>query len=630
FSTAPWRFPELLYPNFGGCQFPQHSRWMSALPNEIAVWVPSLYMGLLPVLLAITAFRFRWRDSLPPDQSSPTQTFSQSETPWNRNPFQTLNDRHVIQVWISWLTIGFLLASMGGFGIVWGIRTVQHIILGTPVPASFVNGDPIGGLYWLLNGLIPKFSLFRYPAKLMTFATFGLAVLAGFGWDFNITNTIQQHNHQKTGITLLQKLIWGLLIFSVCLLVLLGIFKNVFLTRLQITPDSLYGPWQATLCFQSVRNSLIQTVLLTTVLSLLLSPCSFLQDLPTGQNILSRFSRPSKADFLPSVTSSKPGGIFKWLKEKQGIILLLLLVADIYLANRWMIVTVPQKYFDRCPGFVSAIRQKQPPSDHQPPTRILRHPIWFPQAFQQESSTGRISERIIWDRASLFPKYSYRYGIAVIDVRGTMMNNDYYHFSNLIRTHHDIDKTLEFLDVSYRIEPINSKAHLTRYRPVDMNHQKWCPRDTVLLKIQKPTTRIKIIHSGQDSLSAQEKQAESVQILDYTPNRIQYKAKLVKKADLLFVEQYAPGWQVIVTPDTTGVKQNSPDNNINSQKSFSVPVVKSHHFLRKITLPAGTFDITMEYRPQSFYVGLSVTIVTGTLLLLLGIISSVFGILPKR
>jgi hypothetical protein len=52
FSVPPWRLSELCFPNIGGWQFPVHTRWFDALP-ENGIWTPSLYMGMLPVLLAL-------------------------------------------------------------------------------------------------------------------------------------------------------------------------------------------------------------------------------------------------------------------------------------------------------------------------------------------------------------------------------------------------------------------------------------------------------------------------------------------------------------------------------------------------------------------------------------------------
>ncbi len=48
-------------------------------------------------------------------------------------------------------------------------------------PISLTGG--IGGLYWLLGILLPGFSEFRFPSKLMVLANCGLSLLAAPGLD---------------------------------------------------------------------------------------------------------------------------------------------------------------------------------------------------------------------------------------------------------------------------------------------------------------------------------------------------------------------------------------------------------------------------------------------------------------
>ena len=65
FSIAPWRWCELLWPNVSGRLFPRHERWIRAIPAEGRAWTPSLYFGLLPLMLACRAWRLRggrWED----------------------------------------------------------------------------------------------------------------------------------------------------------------------------------------------------------------------------------------------------------------------------------------------------------------------------------------------------------------------------------------------------------------------------------------------------------------------------------------------------------------------------------------------------------------------------------------
>jgi hypothetical protein len=150
FSVGPWRVAELLWPNFYGRQFPIYRRWSMAIADESACWTPSLYVGLLPFLLALAVWRLRGGE------------------PRVR--------------WMSWCVVLGLLGSFGWYGLGWLIRAVGI----SWAPAALGDdglGPPVGGLYWLLVTLLPGYVYFRYPAKLMVIAALGLSLLAARGFD---------------------------------------------------------------------------------------------------------------------------------------------------------------------------------------------------------------------------------------------------------------------------------------------------------------------------------------------------------------------------------------------------------------------------------------------------------------
>jgi len=149
FSVGPWRMVEYLWPNVMGRQFPTHRRWAAGIPAEGRLWVPSLYMGLVPLALALAAVRFR------------------------RGDCRT--------VWLSWSALLAVVASFGWFGAGWIGREVFAASGGGP--GGLGVGPPVGGLYWLMTVLLPGYIYFRYPAKLLTLAAVLLSMLAAFGWD---------------------------------------------------------------------------------------------------------------------------------------------------------------------------------------------------------------------------------------------------------------------------------------------------------------------------------------------------------------------------------------------------------------------------------------------------------------
>ncbi len=149
FSVGPWRLAEYVWPNVMGRQFPTHRRWADAIPSEGRLWVPSLYMGIVPLLLALVALRFRRGDAR--------------------------------TVWLSWTAVLCVVGSLGWFGVGWLLREVVSAVGadGNSLPV----GSPVGGLYWLMTVLLPGYVYFRYPAKLLTLAAVALSMLTAVGWD---------------------------------------------------------------------------------------------------------------------------------------------------------------------------------------------------------------------------------------------------------------------------------------------------------------------------------------------------------------------------------------------------------------------------------------------------------------
>ncbi|MCA9214663.1 MAG: hypothetical protein KDB27_16435 [Planctomycetales bacterium] len=140
FSIPPWRWAELLLPKFSGELFPENHRWIGVLPANDRTWAPSLYMGLLPLLLAIQRMRAP-RDSL---------------------------DR-----WLRAIVLIGFFGSLGWYGVGWLFNEVSAAFGGS---ARLWN--PIGGFYWWLNSLLPVHGQFRYPAKMWTLAACGTSLMA--------------------------------------------------------------------------------------------------------------------------------------------------------------------------------------------------------------------------------------------------------------------------------------------------------------------------------------------------------------------------------------------------------------------------------------------------------------------
>ncbi len=154
FSFAPWRVVEGLWPNvFGQFDFVSESNWASGLPGSDRLWTPTIYFGVVTCLLA--AGQLRWR---------------RDARPFGRTRWQ-----------LSWLGLWFLLASFGWYGVGWLVNELQLMRGGSGYGAEV--GRSVGGLYWMKVALLPGFSAFRYPCKLIVIAALMACLLGGVGLD---------------------------------------------------------------------------------------------------------------------------------------------------------------------------------------------------------------------------------------------------------------------------------------------------------------------------------------------------------------------------------------------------------------------------------------------------------------
>jgi len=150
FSVGPWRLAEYIWPNIGGRMFPTHRRWLSLLPAEGRTWTPTLYLGLLPVVIFLGSFRLRTGAS---------------------------HER-----WLSLLVVIFTLGSFGYYGVGWLVREVWAAFPRQNA-AQLSIASPVGGVYWLMVTLLPTYAYFRYPAKLLPLVSLGISQLAALGFD---------------------------------------------------------------------------------------------------------------------------------------------------------------------------------------------------------------------------------------------------------------------------------------------------------------------------------------------------------------------------------------------------------------------------------------------------------------
>lgn len=144
FSIPPWHAATMLWPTVGGHFLPEHTRWFQLFQAEGRLWQPSLYVGILPLLLAIQLV------------ISPKANFSR---------------------WLIVVAALSALAAMGHYGPVWMMRSLLNG-LGYVEWSASLPADNAWSLYWVLSEFVPGYSAFRYPGKWTGWVACGVAFMA--------------------------------------------------------------------------------------------------------------------------------------------------------------------------------------------------------------------------------------------------------------------------------------------------------------------------------------------------------------------------------------------------------------------------------------------------------------------
>jgi hypothetical protein len=227
FSVGPWRWPEFLWPNFSGRQYPEHRRWIEALPAEGRAWAPSLYLGCLPLLLALRCRA--WRKA----------------TPQGRLMF--------------WLCVVGLVGGLGEYGLGWLSRQAAAPVA-KGATEDWPLGDAFGGLYWLLTLVLPGYAGFRYPGKLLVLFSLGASLLAGQGWGE------LEAESQKPQSPPRWRLAMALAVASAAGFVIALALKPWWAQWVGgAEPDALFGPLDARGAWTDLAWSLAQTLVVTAV-----------------------------------------------------------------------------------------------------------------------------------------------------------------------------------------------------------------------------------------------------------------------------------------------------------------------------------------------------------------------------
>ena len=220
FSLPPWHLSEYLWPNVSGRPFPTHRRWTDGIPEDGGFWIPTLYLGIIPLLIALRTLGLR----------------SQSTS----------------RRFLSWLLLISILSSFGWYGVGWIIIKIQQLAGGTPTTGNSF-GYPVGGLYWLYVTLLPSYAYFRYPAKWLLFAQLAISMLAAIGWN----EVLRQPS------VLFRRVLWGLSIFSAVMgLIAFACWLSPPAWLNRISPNPMFGPFDNNGAMVDLMTALFHTSLI--------------------------------------------------------------------------------------------------------------------------------------------------------------------------------------------------------------------------------------------------------------------------------------------------------------------------------------------------------------------------------
>ncbi len=361
FSVEPYRMAEWLWPEVFGSNFQANRTWGILLPPQHIshTWVPSLYVGGLTLVLALSAVSLRG-----------------------------LGAR---RVWLSWVAIVSMIAALGEYaGPLWIARcipAVANVVGPHDLDTSAIRKDAKvrdgdGSVYGLMAVAIPGFGGFRYPGKLLTFTCLGVAGLAGIGLDRMLAG--------RSRVPLRIAVFFAGV--SVTLLIGSMIGREGILrwfdARKSLKGSSAFGPFDAKGAWLEIRNALLHGTI-----------CMVLC-----------------VDVFVMVR--------RWPRLATSLVLLIV-TADLAVANSKLVLTVPQTVFEVRPEVLTKIAEAEAADPSPGPFRVHRMPYWVPTGFHDASSPSRYRELVEWERRTLEPKYGVPLGISYTLTEGVAELYDY-------------------------------------------------------------------------------------------------------------------------------------------------------------------------------------------------------------
>ncbi|WP_165066220.1 YfhO family protein [Paludisphaera rhizosphaerae] len=367
YSPNPLQVLDTIWPNAFGTLEGGYRSWLDMIPPKPAnrLWMPSLYLGWLTIVLALSAFGVR------------------KGPPW--------------RAWLSVVAVVSFLAALGSFGspLLWA-RLVPgwESVLGPIEPpfnwqvrADGYMRDGDGGVYWLLASLLPGFRSFRYPPKLFVLCSLALSGLAAMGWD-RLTERDTESKERSRRAWVVAGALLGV---SVCALAASWLGAGPMLGRFNALADSLRNsdePLNVARAVWDLRAGITHGVVAGVVVC--------------GLILLAR-RRPRLA----------------------GGLAVSVLMLDLVWANAYHVVTVPQDAFEGTPKALEVIREAEQANPSPGPFRVGRIGAWWPSNWFSAGEPRSFASITSWERSTLRPNYNLPLGVRLTYHHDTIEPMDY-------------------------------------------------------------------------------------------------------------------------------------------------------------------------------------------------------------
>lgn len=549
FSVAPWRWIEWLWPNSTGRLFPENRRWIKVIPAEGRTWSPSLYLGAATMLLALAGV-----------------------------------SRQSTRRWLSLLTLLAVLATLGRFGIGWLLSEVEHAISGD-VKNRFGVGSHVGGVYWLLNVLLPGYVYFRYPAKWMVIAALGATLLAACGWQ----RCLQDSERRRQVRWVLCG--WGLLSLIAAATVWFGSPRLAELLETHHRTESFFGPFSGSGACRDLWQGMLQAAVVCFATGLLL-------------------------------------GEQTWRRT----VLVALLAVELCLANAWLTPTTPAAAWQTVAAFPAT-------TSHQ---RVYRsnESGWLPAGWTQRRHDDILGEALEWNATTLYPQLHLLHPnrVGVVNARSSIESSRWASWLAVARDSGAKGRRevrlphLEAISVDWILTDPSSEW---QGRHASLVLDQRLAADAIRLKVsphprawfvdriewvesisngdrsQLQTALRRILARGRrtgfERLAVVERdpfpvgptppdvlfpETTELQLVSYQPDRQRWSIVTSRPLCLVLNQLHTSGWTAR-TIDDFGAR--------------STPVFRANGVMQAVLVPAGKSDLQLEYRPPGLRVGLLIS-----------------------